>query len=251
MLFIIGPVLFPVLGFPSSPVDRSAAHMNVLVVEDEQRMAQLLKRGLEEESYVVSVACDGPSALGMVANTSFELVLLDVMLPGMNGIELTKRIREDQRGASILMLTARDAVSDVVTGLDAGADDYLTKPFSFAVLLARLRALQRRQSESRVQPLRVADLSLDITSRRAFRGAREIFLTPTEFRLLEFLMRQAGRVATRHAIVDMVWRVGENVEENTLDAFVRLLRRKVDETESVKLIHTVRGFGYRLGSEPV
>jgi len=225
--------------------------MNVLVVEDEQRMAQLLKRGLEEESYVVSLASDGPSALGMVATTSFELVLLDIMLPGMNGIELAKRIREDQRGTSILMLTARDAVSDVVTGLDSGADDYLTKPFSFAVLLARLRALQRRQSESRTQPLRVADLSLDLTSRRAFRGAREIFLTPTEFRLLEFLMRQAGRVATRHAIVDTVWRIGENVEENTLDAFVRLLRRKVDEGASVKLIHTVRGFGYRLGSEPV
>jgi DNA-binding response OmpR family regulator len=225
--------------------------MNVLVVEDEQRMAQLLKRGLEEESYVVSLAPDAPSALAMVASSSFELVLLDVMLPGMNGLELARRIREDQRGASILMLTARDAVSDVVSGLDAGADDYLTKPFSFSVLLARLRALQRRQSEARTPPLRVADLLLDVTTRRVFRNAREIPLTPTEFRLLEFLMRQSGRVSTRHAIVDTVWRPGEIVEENTLDAFVRLLRRKVDQGEAVKLIHTVRGFGYRFGPELV
>jgi DNA-binding response OmpR family regulator len=225
--------------------------MNVLVVEDEPRMAQLLKRGLEEESYVVTLANDGASALGIVANSSFELVLLDIMLPGISGIELAKRIRNDQRGASILMLTARDTVSDVVAGLDAGADDYLTKPFSFSVLLARLRALQRRQTQARTPPLRVADLSLDVNTRRAFRGARELFLTPTEFRLLEFMMRQSGRVATRHSIVDTVWRPGEIVEENTLDAFVRLLRRKVDEGESVKLIHTVRGFGYRFGPEPV
>jgi DNA-binding response OmpR family regulator len=223
--------------------------MNVLVVEDEKGMAQLLKKGLEEESHVVSVAFDGPSALGMAANTPFELILLDVMLPGMNGIEVAKRIREDHRGASILMLTARDTVSDVVSGLDAGADDYLTKPFSFAVLLARIRALQRRQLESQTHPLRVADLSLDVTSRRAFRGGREIFLTPTEFRLVEFLMRQGGRVASRHAIIEAVWRQGENVEENTLDAFVRLLRRKIDEGEPVKLIHTMRGFGYRLDAE--
>jgi two-component system response regulator MprA len=147
------------------------------------------------------------------------------------------------------MLTARDTVADVVSGLDAGADDYLTKPFSFAVLLARIRALQRRQSESQSQPLRVADLTLDVTSRRAFRGGREIFLTPTEFRLVEFLMRQGGRVASRHAIIEAVWRQGENVEENTLDAFVRLLRRKIDEGEPVKLIHTMRGFGYRLDAE--
>lgn len=224
--------------------------MNVLVVEDEKGMAQLLKKGLEEENHVVSVAFDGPSALGLAASTQFELVLLDLMLPGMNGIEVAKRIREDHRGASIMMLTARDTVSDVVTGLDAGADDYLTKPFSFAVLLARIRALQRRQSESRTQPLRIANLTLDVTTRRAFRGSREIFLTPTEFRLLEFLMRQTGRVASRHAIIETVWRPGENVEENTLDAFVRLLRRKIDDGESVKLIHTVRGFGYRLDVEP-
>jgi DNA-binding response OmpR family regulator len=223
--------------------------MNVLVVEDEKGMAQLLKKGLEEESHVVSVAFDGPSALGMAANTPFELILLDVMLPGMTGIEVAKRMREDHRGASILMLTARDTVSDVVSGLDAGADDYLTKPFSFAVLLARIRALQRRQSESQTHPLRVADLMLDVTSRRAFRGAREVFLTPTEFRLVEFLMRQGGRVASRHAIIEAVWRQGENVEENTLDAFVRLLRRKIDEGEPVRLIHTMRGFGYRLDAE--
>jgi two-component system response regulator MprA len=136
-----------------------------------------------------------------------------------------------------------------VKGLDSGADDYLTKPFSFAVLLARIRALERRTAEPRTRTLRVSDLALDITQRRVFRGSREIHLTPTEFRLLEFLMRNQGRVATRQAILEAVWGQAENVEENTLDAFVRLLRRKVDESEPVKLIHTLRGFGYSLGPE--
>ena len=224
--------------------------MKILVVEDEKEMAQVLRRGLEEENYAVTVARDGVSALSLFEKNRFDLILLDVMLPGLDGIQVAGRLRELHQEMPILMLTARDSVPDIVKGLDAGADDYVTKPFSFAVLLARIRALERRASEPRSYTLRVADLTLDITQRRAFRGTREIHLTPTEFRLLEFLARHEGRVASRQSILDAVWGANENVEENTLDAFVRLLRRKVDDHESVKLIHTMRGFGYSLGPEP-
>jgi|SRR5580704_3877060 len=223
--------------------------MKILVVEDEKGMAQVLRRGLEEESHVVSLAHDGVSALSLAQNMPFDMVLLDVMLPGIDGLQVARQLRHTRENIPILMLTARDSVSDVVKGLDSGADDYLTKPFSFAVLLARIRALERRTAEPRTRILRVSDLALDITQRRVFRGSREIHLTPTEFRLLEFLMRNQGRVATRQAILEAVWGQAENVEENTLDAFVRLLRRKVDESEPVKLIHTLRGFGYSLGPE--
>jgi two-component system copper resistance phosphate regulon response regulator CusR len=224
--------------------------MKILVVEDEKGMAQALRRGLEEEKHVVSLAHEGVAALSLAQQVQFDLVLLDVMLPGMNGIQIASRLRETRRDIPILMLTARDAVPDVVRGLDAGADDYLTKPFSFAVLLARIRALERRAVEPGIRTLRVSDLALDIQKRCVHRGSREIQLTPTEFRLLEFLMRRAGSVATRPAILEAVWKPADNVEENTLDAFVRLLRRKIDENEPVKLIHTVRGLGYSLGSEP-
>ena len=223
--------------------------MKILVVEDERGMAQVLRRGLEEDNHAVSLAYDGPSALSLAQDAQFDLVLLDVMLPGINGIQVARRFRELQQDIPILMLTARDSVPDIVKGLDSGADDYVTKPFSFAVLLARIRALERRVSEPRTHTLRVCDLALEITQRRVFRGTREIHLTPTEFRLLEFLVRHGGRVASRHAILDAVWGPSENIEENTLDAFVRLLRRKVDENEPLKLIHTMRGFGYSLGPE--
>jgi two-component system OmpR family response regulator len=218
--------------------------MNILIAEDEKGMAQILRRGLEEEGHTVRVAEDGPSAVASASQMSFDLILLDVMLPGYSGIEVARKLCSERRGPPILMLTARDAVPDVVRGLDAGADDYLTKPFSFAVLLARIRALERRAGDSRAHLLQVADLVLNTTDRRAFRGHREIRLTPTEYRLLEFLMRQQGRVVSRQAILDSVWDLDENVEENTLDAFVRLLRKKVDGGESEKLIQTVRGFGY-------
>lgn len=224
--------------------------MKILVAEDEKGMAQILRRGLEEEGHAVSLAADGRSALDLVESNAFDLLLLDVMLPGMNGLEVARRLRENRQDTPILMLTARDAVPDIVKGLDAGADDYLTKPFSFAVLLARIRALDRRHTELRTHVLRVADLSLEIIERRVFRGQREVHLTTTEFRLLEFLMRREGKVASRHAILEAIWGPAENVEENTLDAFVRLLRRKIDEGEPVKLIHTMRGFGYCLEPDP-
>jgi DNA-binding response OmpR family regulator len=223
--------------------------MKILVVEDEKGMAQVLRRGLEEDNHAVSLAYDGLSGLSLAEDNQFDLVLLDVMLPGLDGIQVARRFRELRQDIPILMLTARDSVPDIVKGLDSGADDYVTKPFSFAVLLARIRALERRVADPRTHTLRVCDLALEITQRRVFRGTREIHLTPTEFRLLEFLMRHEGRVASRNAILDAVWGPSENIEENTLDAFVRLLRRKVDENEPIKLIHTARGFGYSLGPE--
>ncbi len=223
--------------------------MKILVVEDEKDMAQVLRCGLEEDNHAVSLAYDGLSALSLAHDTQFDLVLLDVMLPGLDGIQVARRFRDMQQDVPILMLTACDSVPDIVKGLDSGADDYVTKPFSFAVLLARIRALERRVLEPRFHTLRVCDLALEITQRRVFRGIREIHLTPTEFRLLEFLMRHEGRVASRQAILDAVWQQSENIEENTLDAFVRLLRRKIDQDEPAKLIHTIRGFGYSLGPE--
>jgi len=207
-------------------------------------MAHVLQKGLEEECYTVSLAANGSTAINLAEREDFDLIVLDVMLPGVNGLEVARRLRENQRKVPILMLTARDSVPDVVKGLDAGADDYVTKPFSFAVLLARIRALERRTSESHRPSLRVDDVVLDIADRRAYRGSRELHLTPTEFRLLEFLMRRRNRVSTRREILEFVWGSGENVEDNTLDVFVRLLRRKVDQDEPVKRIQTVRGLGY-------
>jgi DNA-binding response OmpR family regulator len=217
--------------------------MKILVVEDEKRMAQALKRGLEEERYSVTTAADGISALELAGSDHFDLILLDLMLPGIDGFEVTRRLRGTAQPVPILMLTARDAVPDMVKGLDSGADDYITKPFPFEVLLARIRVIERRL-DSHPRPLRVADLVLEKDTRRVFRGNREIILTQTEFRLLEFLMLRKGRVATREAIIREIWQGGEAVEENTLDAFVRLLRQKVNLGEDLKLIETRRGFGY-------
>ncbi len=220
--------------------------MKILVVEDEKRMAEVLQAGLEEENYCVSVAHDGITALEMTRDGQFDLVLLDVMLPGVDGREVARRIRQVEQTTPILMLTARHTPADIIRGLDAGADDYLTKPFSFDVLFARLRALARRSTSTSLLKLKVADLTLDLSERRAYRGPREISLTPREFRVVEFLMRNHGRVTSRRSILDAVWGRAESVEENTLDAFVRLVRRKVDAGEPVKLIHTLRGFGYSI-----
>jgi two-component system copper resistance phosphate regulon response regulator CusR len=220
--------------------------MKILVVEDDKRMAEVLQTSLEEEHYSVSVVFDGDAALEIAGCDQFDLIVMDVMLPGINGWEVTHRLRSAQQRMPILMLTARDAPGDVVQGLDSGADDYLTKPFSLEVFFARVRALARRSSESSATVLRVADLVLHIYARRAIRGSREISLTTREFRLLEVLMRHHGRVATRQTILNAVWGSTENVEDNTLDAFIRLLRRKVDGGEPVKLIHTLHGRGYSL-----
>lgn len=218
--------------------------MRVLIVEDDRSMAELLQKGLEEENHVVSVARDGLEGLELTQSYQFDVLVLDWMLPRMDGLELARRIRKSGRSFPILMLTARDAVPDVVKGLDAGADDYLTKPFSFAEFLARLRALARRPAAAPKNRLEVADLALDLQTHQVFRGKQEIHLTQTEYRLLEFLMRRSGAVASRRAIIEAVWGLDAEVEENTLDAFVRLLRAKIDQGQKQRLIHTVRGFGY-------
>jgi DNA-binding response OmpR family regulator len=220
--------------------------MRILIVEDEKDMANLLKVGLEEENHVISLSFDGPSGLELARSCDFDVILLDVMLPKLDGFEVARRLRADGNRTPILMLTARDNVPDVVKGLDLGADDYLTKPFSFAVLLARLRAASRRKYDQPSSVLRVADLELDRATRAVTRAKREINLTATEFRLLEFLMRRPGVVVSRNTIVDAVWGFDDEVNDNTVDAFIRLLRRKVDDPYEEKLIKTVRGVGYSL-----
>jgi DNA-binding response OmpR family regulator len=175
--------------------------------------------------------------------------VLDVMIPELDGFEVVRRLRRSENGTPIIMLTARDAVPDIARGLDLGVDDYLTKPFSFVELLARLRAITRRGVGQRRALLRVADLELDPATRRVLRGGREVHLTATEFRLLEFLMRRTGRAVTRDSIVETVWGSFESVEDNTLEAFISLLRTKIDKGFQLKLIHTIRGVGYSLREE--
>ncbi len=218
--------------------------MRILVVEDERAMAELLKRGLEEEHHAVCVATDGQSGLDLAEGSEFDVIVLDVMLPKVDGYEIVRRLRAGKNHTPILMLTARDAVSDVARGLDAGVDDYLTKPFSFVELLARLRALARRGNSPMSLKLQVGDLVLDPLSRQVTRDGCELHLTVTEFKLLELLMRRAGRVVTRDTIVDAVWGTLDDVGENTLDVFISLLRNKVDKGAENRLIHTIRGVGY-------
>jgi DNA-binding response OmpR family regulator len=222
--------------------------MHVLIVEDEPEMAQLLAKGLREEQFEISLVRDGRAALEKSAEILFDVILLDVMLPHMNGLDVARRLRNRQQETPVLMLTARDSVPDIINGLNAGADDYLTKPFSFLELLARIRALARRGEFRRKNVLEMADLVLDITSLRAFRKGQEIHLSHTEYRLLELLVRNSGRVVTRQEILTTIWGRGREVSENTLDAFVRLLRKKIDRDLDVKLIHTHRGFGYSAGT---
>jgi DNA-binding response OmpR family regulator len=217
--------------------------MQILVVEDERRMAELLRRGLAEEGHQVILARDGVEGFEIACASAFDVIVLDVMLPRMDGLTIIRRLRELRNQTPVLLLTAKDAASDVVLGLDCGADDYLTKPFPFDVLLARLRSVSRRGAIPRPVLLELADLRLDPASRRVTRGADTLTLTPREFSLLELLLRNTGRVIGRDTILESVWGYGCDVGENTLEAFVRLLRLKVD-TRDPKLIHTVRGIGY-------
>ncbi len=220
--------------------------MRILIVEDERKMAGVLKKGLEAENHRVSLAFDGRTGLELASTVEFDVVVLDLMLPGIDGFDVARRLRRGDNQTPILMLTARDAVPDIVKGLDSGADDYLTKPFSFEVFLARLRSVARRGSTPRPIVLQIGDLVLNPASHQVVRGEREIHLSPTEFRLLELLMRRSGRVVPRDAIVEAVWDFDHEVEENTLDAFIRLLRSKVDRDHTQKLIQTVRGVGYTI-----
>jgi DNA-binding response OmpR family regulator len=225
--------------------------MQVLVVEDERRMAELLRQGLEEEGHSVILAMDGKEGLAMAESHAFDAIVLDVMLPGMDGFSIAKKLRASRNQTPILMLTARDATEDMVAGLNLGADDYLVKPFSFDVLLARLRAVSRRGPIPQPVHLQVQDLLLNPASREVARGSRRVALTRTEYSLLELLMRRAGRVVTRESLIEAVWGFDSDVRSNTLDAFIRLVRDKVDVAGEQKLIHTVRGVGYCLRGEQV
>jgi len=224
--------------------------MHILIVEDEPQMAGLLKRGLEEEAYQVSIARDGQAALDLSCTRKFDAIVLDVMLPKLNGVDVARQLRSREQETPVLMLSARDTLSDVVRGLDAGADDYLTKPFSFQELLARLRALLRRQQFHKKNVLELEDLILDVGSFRVFRAGEEIHLSMTEYRLLELLVRNANRIVTRQEILSSVWRNESEASDNNLDAFVRLLRKKIDSSPQSPLIHTHRGFGYSVGNAP-
>ena len=209
-------------------------------------MAELLERALHEEGHQVVVARDGREGLEFARASQFDVIVLDVMLPGMDGMTLARRLRQNHNQTPVLMLTARDAPADIVKGLDSGADDYLTKPFSIDILLARLRAVSRRGAIPRPVCLEIADLRLDPASHRVTRGEDVLSLTPREYRLLELLMRNARRAISRDTILESVWGFDSGVNENTLEVFMRLLRGKVD-TREPKLIHTVRGFGYMMG----
>ena len=223
--------------------------MQILVVEDERRMADLLKQGLEEEGHSVVVSGQGPEALSIAQHHSFDAILLDVLLPGLSGLDVARRLRESRVETPIVMLTARDSAEDVIRGLDFGADDYVTKPFSFEILLARLRAVARRAPISMPLLLKAGDLTLDTGAREATRGRRKISLTRTEYGLLELLMRRAGLVVARDYIMETLWGFDSPVESNTLDVFIRLLRGKIDRAGEARLIHTVRGVGYSIRCE--
>ena len=218
--------------------------MTILLVEDDRDVAEYVRRDLEDEGFAVTVCHDGASGLKAAELTPFDIVVLDVMLPFMDGLEVTRRLRLQHVLTPILLLTARDAPEEIVRGLDSGADDYLTKPFSFDVLLARIRARTRRADAG--QRLRYADLVLDLGTRETWRGKRQIALTRTEFSILECLVRASGRVVPRDRLIDEVWSDRE-VTYNNLEVFIRLLRGKVD-AESRPLIHTERGVGYGLRS---
>ena len=213
-------------------------------------MAELLLSALTEEGHAVTTAADGKIALELGKTGQFDVIVLDIMLPGLNGMELTRRWREAGVRTPVLILTARDAAADIVGALDCGADDYLTKPFSLEVLLARIRAVSRRGQITQPVRLELGGLILDTDTRDVTRDGRRIFLSPREYSLLELLMRNRGRVVTRDRIIESVWGFLSDIEENTLDAYIRLLRNKVDIGDEARLIQTVRGVGYCLREGP-
>jgi len=223
--------------------------MKLLIVEDEVRMVDLLRKGLTEEGHTVTCALDGAEGLALAKDYEFDVIILDVMMPKLTGYDMAKKLRAEKIKTPILMLTARDSVPDIVHGLNLGADDYMTKPFSFEELVARLRAVKRRALASEDTHLRVADLTLDPASREVLRGEERISLTRTEYSLLERLMYRSGKVVSRRSLIESVWGFDREIEENTLDAFMRLLRNKVDSVGRPKLIHTVRGVGYMIRSD--
>ena len=223
--------------------------MRVLVVEDEVKMGSLLRRGLQEEGHAADVARTGDDALWMAAAVDYDAIVLDVMLPGRDGFEVCRELRERGVWAPVLMLTARTAVEDRISGLDAGADDYLPKPFAFGELLARLRALARRGAPERPPVLEAGGLRLDPSTRQVWRGETEIELSTKEFALLETFMRRPGQVLSRYQLLEHAWDIAYENKSNVVDVYVRYLREKVDRPFGVESLETVRGAGYRLRAE--
>lgn len=223
--------------------------MRILVVEDERRIAYSIKKGLEMERYAVDVALDGTAGYDLAATEEYDCIVLDVMLPGMDGVSVATKLRKNKIHSPILLLTAKSQVQDKVRGLDAGADDYLTKPFSFEELLARIRALTRRPSESLSAKLVVGDLELDGASYTVTRGGKVVNLSHKEFSLLEYFMRRPGTIHTKEQIISHVWDYDADILPNTVEVYIKNLRNKIDVPFSKKppLITTVRGFGYKLG----
>ena len=224
--------------------------MHILVVEDERKVASFIKRGLEAANYSVDVEYDGETGLKRLLDADYDLVVLDVMLPKLDGLSVMKQIRQRQVKVPVLLLTARVTIADKVMGLDLGADDYLTKPFAFEELLARVRALLRRGATALPAVLAVADLTLDPVTREVSRGGKRIDLTPKEYALLEFFLRRRDQVLSRALIAQHVWGVNYDTFTNVIDVYVNYLRKKIDGDFDLKLIHTVRGVGYVLKEEP-
>jgi heavy metal response regulator len=220
--------------------------MRILVVEDEKKVASFIKRGLEEEGFSVDLAYDGEEGLYMGETNPYDLILMDVMLPKMDGLAVVKELRKKEITSPVLCLTAKDKVEDIVAGLDSGSDDYLTKPFAFAELLARVRALSRRGAKDRGAEIHFADLRLDPVAHKVWRGDKEIDLTAKEYGLLEYFMRNPNQILTRTMIAEHVWDYTFDSFTNIIDVYVNYLRKKVDRDYDKKLIHTVRGVGYVL-----
>lgn len=220
--------------------------MRILVIEDEKKVAHFIKKGLEEEHYAVDIAYDGETGLYMIEVNEYDLVVLDLMIPKIDGWEVLKRIRENKNNVPILILTARDSVDDIVKGLDSGCDDYLTKPFEFKEFLARIRALLRRDKTEKEPILKIADLTLSPVTHKVTRAGKEIELTSKEYALLEYFMRNPGKVLTRTMISEHVWDYHFDYMTNVIDVYVNYLRKKIDKDFEPKLIHTIRGVGYIL-----
>jgi two-component system, OmpR family, response regulator len=228
------------------PVEDEERFMRVLVVEDEIKMASLIRRGLRSEGLAADVAIKGEDALWMAGSTGYDAIVLDVMLPGIDGFETCRRLRADGVWTPVLMLTARDAIEDRIAGLDGGADDYLVKPFAFDELLARLRALARRGPVERAPVLAVGDLRLDPAGHRAWRGSEQLDLSAKELALLEIFMRHPGQVLSRFTLLEHAWEGRYENRSNVVDVYVRLLREKIDRPFGLASLQTVRGLGYRL-----
>lgn len=223
--------------------------MHVLIVEDKKNLALMLKKALEEKSHSAVVAFDGVTGLAHAESGQFDVIVLDLMLPRMDGFEVVRRLRASKNPVPVLVLTARDTIGDMVSTLDLGVDDYLTKPFAVAEFMARLRAVARRGPAIQGVRLEVADLMLDPATGEVKRGGTLVALTRTEYLLLEFFMRRANQVLSRDSIIERVWGLAADIEENTLEAFIKSLRAKIDHDREPKLIQTVRGVGYRLAAE--